>query len=80
MTAAYSLWGLGLLLTGQKHRLPILGRGWAKAVIAMLRLFCDIRVKVSGLEHLPPSGPCLIASAEDRQAVLLPGEQQAQSP
>jgi 1-acyl-sn-glycerol-3-phosphate acyltransferase len=62
MTAAYSVWGLGLLLTGRKARLPTLGRGWAKAVIAMLRVFCGIRVKVSGLEHLPPSGPCLIAS------------------
>jgi len=62
MTAVYSLWGLGLLVAGQKARLPILGRGWAKAVIAMLRLFCNIRVKVSGLEHLPVGGPCLIAS------------------
>jgi 1-acyl-sn-glycerol-3-phosphate acyltransferase len=62
ITAAYSVWGLWQMMIGRKHRLPHVGRAWAKIVIWMLRVICAIEVRVSGLEHLPRGGPALIAS------------------
>jgi 1-acyl-sn-glycerol-3-phosphate acyltransferase len=35
--------------------------GWARFSLACLRLFCGVRIRVEGLEHIP-SGPAVIAS------------------
>lgn len=61
-TTVYSLWGYAYLLMGREKRIPRLGRAWALTVIRLLRLCCGIRVRISGLEHLPLQGPALIAS------------------
>lgn len=61
-TTVYSLWGYVYLHTGRSEKLILLGRAWAIQLIRMLRLFCGIRVRVSGLENLPAEGPALIAS------------------
>ncbi|PAL26628.1 lysophospholipid acyltransferase family protein [Acetobacter syzygii] len=37
-------------------------RLWSRAVLWLFRSICGVRVCVSGLEHLPKSGPALIAS------------------
>jgi len=34
---------------------------WARGIVLLLRVVCDIRVRVTGLEHLPP-GPALVAA------------------
>jgi 1-acyl-sn-glycerol-3-phosphate acyltransferase len=39
-----------------------IARLWARATLAGLRVVCGIRWTVTGLEHLPASGPALIAS------------------
>jgi 1-acyl-sn-glycerol-3-phosphate acyltransferase len=61
-TTVYSLWGYLYLRTGRAGELIHLGRAWALVVIRMLRLFCGIRVRISGLDNLPVEGPALIAS------------------
>ncbi|MCB8880863.1 1-acyl-sn-glycerol-3-phosphate acyltransferase [Acidisoma cellulosilytica] len=62
VTTFYSLWGYLYLVTGREKQITRLGRAWALVLIRLLRLCCGIRVRVSGLEHLPLEGPALIAS------------------
>ncbi len=61
-SATYSALLLPLLLLPRRWLLqPI--RFWAKLIVAMLRLLCGIRVRVTGREHLPAGGgPALIAA------------------
>jgi 1-acyl-sn-glycerol-3-phosphate acyltransferase len=58
----YSLLGYAYLRMGRPGELIRLGRAWALFIIRTLRLFCGIRVRVSGLHNLPTEGPALIAS------------------
>jgi 1-acyl-sn-glycerol-3-phosphate acyltransferase len=62
VTAAYSFWGYLFLLGGGTSRLVLFGRSWARVVIRMLRLICDIHIRMTGIENLPKHGPALIAS------------------
>ncbi len=59
--ALLSLWGT-VLKRVAPHRLLRLGQNWARFVLAALRLFCGIRVEVSGAENLPTAGGALIAA------------------
>jgi 1-acyl-sn-glycerol-3-phosphate acyltransferase len=45
-------------------RRRILGyaQSWARLMIACARLICGIRVEITGAEHLPDTGPALLAS------------------
>jgi len=38
---------------------------WARLQIAAVRVICGIRLRVTGLEHLPGTGPALIASRHE---------------
>jgi 1-acyl-sn-glycerol-3-phosphate acyltransferase len=68
----FNLWFFGLttvmaLLTPPLRLCPprytlAYARIWARLVVGGLRLLCGIRHEVSGLEHLPPTGPALIAA------------------
>lgn len=40
-------------------------RVWARGVVALLRGICGVRIVVEGREHLPASGPALIASRHE---------------
>lgn len=61
-SATYSGMLLPLLLLPRRWLLqPI--RFWAKFIVTVLRLVCGIRVRVTGLEHLPMAGgPALVAA------------------
>lgn len=50
-----------LLLPAPRPWLVAYVRGWAKGVILALRLICGIRLRVTGLDHLPPGGFILAA-------------------
>ena len=56
-----SLWGILLWRLGfsRLDRVPIL---WAKVCLAGLRLFCGVRLRIEGREHLPPAGGAIIAA------------------
>jgi 1-acyl-sn-glycerol-3-phosphate acyltransferase len=45
-----------------RRRIFAFARFWAGLVIWGARAICGIRVQVSGLEHLPPGAPALLAS------------------
>ena len=50
---------VGLLLPTTAARRFV--RGWARLVLRLLRATCGIRVRVTGLEHLP-EGACILAA------------------
>jgi 1-acyl-sn-glycerol-3-phosphate acyltransferase len=50
---------------------------WARLILGGLRLICGIRFSVTGLEHLPPTGPALIASMHQSAFDTLVWEQLA---
>lgn len=56
-----SLWGILLWRLGASRldRVPIL---WAKICLAALRLFCGVRLRIEGREHLPPAGRAIVAA------------------
>ncbi|MBP0446352.1 1-acyl-sn-glycerol-3-phosphate acyltransferase [Roseomonas sp. SSH11] len=60
-TALTVLFGLPLLAfpPAVMHRYL---RGWAWAMLWLLRVICGIRLRVTGKEHLPVNGPALIAA------------------
>ena len=71
-SAAFNLWFYGLTVVlavaspgvrvfAPRHALGY-ARVWVRLVLAALRPLCGITWTVSGLEHLPASGPALIAS------------------
>lgn len=60
-TMILTLAGLVVMRIAPRQMLPM-GRLWAALTLGILHLTCGIKVKVSGLEHLPESGPALIAS------------------
>lgn len=50
-----------VLLLGPPARLHVYVRGWARAVLWLLRVTCGISVRVEGREHLPP-GAAIVAA------------------
>jgi 1-acyl-sn-glycerol-3-phosphate acyltransferase len=62
VTAAFTVQGIWLLRRGHPDRLVGVGAAWARSVLLLLRGLCDIRVVVSGIEHIPTDGPAVIAS------------------
>ena len=66
LLAVMGLICLPLLLAPRVWVLPPM-RLWCRLVLGGLRVLCGVRVRVTGLEHLP-SGPCLIAAKH--QAML----------
>lgn len=61
LTLVMGLAALWIRLFARRHALAY-ARCWARLSLAGLRHICGIRTVVSGLEHLPASGPILIAS------------------
>lgn len=59
-TALTVVLGLPLLAAPAKVTLIYI-RGWARLMLALLRLICGIRVVVTGLEHVPPGGSIIAA-------------------
>jgi 1-acyl-sn-glycerol-3-phosphate acyltransferase len=53
--------GLPVLRLGEA-RVRRYAQRWARWMLGGLRLLCGITWEISGTEHLPPSGPALIAS------------------
>jgi len=53
------------LLAAPRSWLRRMMRFWAQGVVALLRVICGVRLVVEGREHLPPSGPALIASRHE---------------
>ncbi len=60
VTTALVLFGAVLRLVAP-HRLPGMGRVWARTMLRGARVICGIRLQVTGLEHLP-DGAALLAS------------------
>lgn len=50
-----------VLLLGPPARLHAFVRGWARAVLWLLRVICGIHARIEGREHLPP-GAAIIAA------------------
>jgi len=64
LTAAIGVISLPLLAAPRTTlRWPL--RLWAKGALVLLRLCCDIRLVVTGREHLPGAGAALIASRHE---------------
>jgi len=69
---AFNLWFFGLTIVMAAIALPLRAIGpravtpyahlWVRLVLGGLRLICGISYRVTGLEHLPPRGPALLAS------------------
>jgi 1-acyl-sn-glycerol-3-phosphate acyltransferase len=65
VTLVYAFFGMALLLVGKhtaRRWAKQVGRFWAASVMAGLRPLVGITYVVTGREHLPASGPALIAS------------------
>ncbi|MCO6418264.1 1-acyl-sn-glycerol-3-phosphate acyltransferase [Siccirubricoccus sp. KC 17139] len=60
ITASAALLAQPLLLAPRGWLLPPM-RWWASTILWLLRHLCGIRVRVTGLEHLPPGGALLAA-------------------
>jgi 1-acyl-sn-glycerol-3-phosphate acyltransferase len=60
-TTVFVLAGVAWRLMFPKRVLP-LARAWARTVLAGLRPICGITLHITGREHLPVSGPALLAS------------------
>jgi len=68
----FNLWFYGLTTIMAVGALPLrafaprraiaYAQAWIRLVLGGLRVLCGISYEVSGLEHLPPDGPALIAS------------------
>ena len=61
VTLVLGLLALPLLLAPRRWLVPPM-RWHAQAALALLRLFCGIRLRVEGRENLPTGGPALIAA------------------
>jgi len=59
-TALAAVLGLPLLAAPRAWLIGYV-RGWAKTMVAMLRLICGIGVKARGLQHIPPGGVLIAA-------------------
>ncbi|WP_043340269.1 lysophospholipid acyltransferase family protein [Belnapia moabensis] len=60
-TAMVAVLATPVLLAPGRWTMPVI-RFWAWLVVQELRLICGIRLHVTGREHLPQSGPALIAA------------------
>jgi 1-acyl-sn-glycerol-3-phosphate acyltransferase len=60
-TAAMALAGLPVFLFLSERRRLAYAQAWARAALAVLRIFAGIRVEIRGREHIP-QGPALIAA------------------
>lgn len=58
---AVMLLGTPLLRALAPHRALSYAGVWARLILGGLRVLCGTRYDVTGLEHLPPDGPALIA-------------------
>lgn len=61
LTAVLAIAAVPLRLFAPHLAIPY-ARSWIRLVLGGLRLICGISYEIRGLEHLPPSGPALIAS------------------
>ncbi len=61
LTVAMGLAAFAVRLAARRHALGY-AKAWAGLTLAGLRVLCGIRVVVTGTEHLPASGPVLVAS------------------
>ncbi|MBE7209570.1 MAG: 1-acyl-sn-glycerol-3-phosphate acyltransferase [Gluconacetobacter diazotrophicus] len=61
LTVAMGLAAVPVRLFGRRHALEY-SRRWAALSLAGLHRICGIELRISGLEHLPPGKPALIAS------------------
>ena len=61
LTAVLGIWGLGIRWFAPRRALGM-AQLWGRLVLAGLRRICAVQVVVTGREHLPASGPALIAS------------------
>jgi len=61
LTTVLALAALPLRVLAPRHAVPY-AQAWIRLVLGGLRLICGISYEVTGLEHLPPTGPALIAS------------------
>jgi 1-acyl-sn-glycerol-3-phosphate acyltransferase len=61
LTALAGVLALPLLTAPRQWTLAV-QRGWARVIIAMMRVLCGITLRVEGREHLPAKGPALIAA------------------
>ena len=62
VTLALALYGTALAPFRGAPMARALTRRWARLVVGGLRVLCDIRLEVRGLELLPADGPALLAS------------------
>ncbi|WP_426959703.1 lysophospholipid acyltransferase family protein [Muricoccus radiodurans] len=60
-TGAMVIAGLPLLAFRGQHIIRYV-RAWARLVLWLLRVVCDMRLRVTGAEHLPQGGAALIAA------------------
>jgi 1-acyl-sn-glycerol-3-phosphate acyltransferase len=65
LVLSVSIYGLAIALPG--WLLPVsytdrLARQWGRLNLGLQRLICGLGVRVSGLEHIPADGPCIIMS------------------
>ncbi len=61
ITTAICLWGVVLRIAAPE-RLLASARLWARLVLAGAGAICGVRYRVLGAEHLPRSGPVIVAS------------------
>lgn len=61
ITAAMAVASLPLLLAPRRWLLGVV-RFWAGLMLALLDRICGIRLRITGAEHLPASGPALVAA------------------
>lgn len=59
-TATFGL-GVPVMLFAPSRALD-LARWWARVMLRALAVLCEIRLDVSGMEHIPAAGPALIAA------------------
>ena len=60
VTLAFCLAGLPIRMFARPLALP-LAKYWARTVLAGLPPICGIRIVLTGRQHIPPSGPALLA-------------------
>jgi 1-acyl-sn-glycerol-3-phosphate acyltransferase len=61
VTLVFGICGMAVRRFWPRHALRF-AKAWTATLLAGLRPICGIRVRVTGLEHLPAMGPALLAS------------------
>ena len=65
-----SLWGTGLRVVAPQRLTP-LAQLWARICLATLRRCCGIKIRVEGLEALPPGGAIIAAQHQSALDILV---------